>query len=69
MNTLAKATAAFSVRFESLFVPGRALVFPCDERGRVDLDRLPDRARNNYLFARAMVGKDYAAPSVMPLSA
>jgi hypothetical protein len=67
MNTRTQAIAAFAVRFESLFVPGRAFVFPCDRHGRVDLDRLPDRARNNYLFARAMVGKDFAAPCVCGL--
>jgi hypothetical protein len=64
MNANAHADSLFAVRFDSLFVPGRALIFPCDECGRVDLDALPDRARNNYLFARAMVGKDFAAPSV-----
>lgn len=54
----------FEVRFESLFDPGRAMCFPCDCQGHVDLDSLPSRARNNYLFARAMVGKDYLPPCV-----
>lgn len=54
----------FEVRFESLFDPGRAMSFPCDCKGHVDLDALPARARNNYLFARAMVGKDYLPPAV-----
>jgi hypothetical protein len=52
------------VHFESLFHAGRALVFPCDATGRVDLDALPARARSNYLYARALVGRDYAAPRV-----
>jgi hypothetical protein len=64
MNKPAHADSSFAVRFDSLFAPGRALVFPCDECGHVDLDALPERARNNYLFARAMVGKDFAAPSI-----
>jgi hypothetical protein len=32
----------------------------------VPLDSLPQRARNNYLFARAMVGREFALPQVMP---
>ncbi len=56
----------FQVRFASLYVPGRAMAFPCDDKGRVDLDALTDRARDNYLFARAMVGRDFSAPCVCP---
>ena len=52
------------IHFESLFHAGRALVFPCDAAGRVDLDALPPRARSNYLYARALVGRDYAVPRV-----
>lgn len=55
---------AFELRFDALFSQGRALVFPCDERGCVDLDTLSERARNNYLFAHAMVGKDYQSPCI-----
>jgi hypothetical protein len=56
----------FELRFESLFHPGRAMVFPCDERGCVVLDALSDKARSNYLYARAVVGREYATPAVMP---
>jgi hypothetical protein len=55
---------AFELRFWHLFIEGRALVFPCDANGRVRLDELSDRARQNYLFARALVGREYATPSV-----
>ena len=58
----------FEVRFNSLFSPGRALAFPCDAGGRVDLDALSERARNNYLFARAMVGREHATPCICPLA-
>jgi hypothetical protein len=51
------------IRYESLF-RGPALCFPCDERGDVPLDALSDRARENYLYARAVVGLEYAYPSV-----
>lgn len=52
------------LRFESLFDGGRALVFPCDEHGHVLLDRLSERARTNYLYARAVVGREYAVPEL-----
>lgn len=54
----------FQLRFHSLFHSGRALVFPCDAKGNVLLDTLSDRARENYLFARAVVGHEYATPVV-----
>jgi hypothetical protein len=50
--------------FRSLFKAGRALAFPCDARGCVDMDRLSERARHNYLYARTVVGREYAAPLV-----
>ena len=56
----------FLLRFESLFKPGRSLSFPCDAKGCVPLDRLSDRARNNYFFSRATIGRDYALPVVEP---
>jgi hypothetical protein len=56
----------FELRFQSLFDSGRGYAFPCDPAGQVDLDRLSDRARNNYLYARAMVGRELAVPAVRP---
>lgn len=53
------------LRFESLFNQGRALAFPCDERGQVELDALTERARRNYLYARAVVGREFAMPTVV----
>ncbi|BDI05744.1 hypothetical protein [Sphaerotilus microaerophilus] len=58
------AHAAYEVRFESLFHPGRGLTFPCDAQGRVALHRLPDRARENYRRAQSQVGVEYATPAV-----
>jgi len=55
---------SFEVSYVSLFMPGRALAFPCDASGHVDIDALSDKARLNYFFARAMVGRDYSLPSV-----
>jgi hypothetical protein len=56
----------FELRFQSLFNSGRGYSFPCDPKGLVDLDQLSDGARNNYLYARAMVGRELAFPAVRP---
>ena len=57
-------TKQFELRFQSLFDSGSGFAFPCDPSGRVDLDCLSERARNNYLYARAMVGRELAVPAV-----
>jgi hypothetical protein len=57
--------SAYQVRFQSLFHEGRALCFPCDPQGKVDMDALSSAAIRNYLFARAMVGREYAVPAVV----
>ncbi|MEK8034129.1 hypothetical protein AACH06_25165 [Ideonella sp. DXS29W] len=56
----------FELRFQSLFNQGRAMVFPCDEQGQVDIDALSERARENYLYARAVIGFEFATPAVTP---
>lgn len=56
----------FELRFQSLFHEGRALVFPCDAAGQVKLDALSERARENYLYARVVIGREYAVPAVVP---
>lgn len=59
----ADGQAGFEIRFQSLFHEGRAMSFPCDGQGRVDCDALSQRAKDNYLFARAMVGREFGAPT------
>jgi len=54
------------IRYQSLFNTGRYLTFPCDSEGHVPLDLLSERALENYLYARAVVGREYAYPSVVP---
>ena len=54
----------YELHFPSLFDAGRALAFPCDAFGVVDLDRLSDRARTNYLYAKRVVGLEYGHPRV-----
>ncbi len=58
--------ASYEIRFQSLFDAGRALCFPCDAQGHVPMDALSERARDNYLYARAVVGREYAYPCVRP---
>jgi hypothetical protein len=60
------ALTQFELRFQSLFDSGRGYSFPCDPEGHVDLDQLSDRARNNYLYARAVIGRELAVPAVRP---
>jgi hypothetical protein len=64
-ETMKRADCAeFELRFQSLFDAGRAYAFPCDAKGHVDMDRLSDRARTNYLYARTVVGREVLTPSV-----
>jgi hypothetical protein len=58
------ALQRYEIRFRSLSGEDRALAFPCDAQGHVLMDSLSDRARNNYLFARAVIGREYALPAV-----
>jgi hypothetical protein len=55
------------IKFRSLFNASKSLIFPCDSEGRVPLDDLSERARENYLYARAVVGREYAFPAVIAL--
>jgi hypothetical protein len=56
----------FELRFQSLFDSGRALVFPCDAAGQVDIDALSPRARDRYLWARALIGREFGYPKACP---
>ena len=59
------ATAVgYELRFQSLFQEGRALAFPCDAQGQVDLDALSEKARLNYFYAHALIGREFARPAV-----
>ena len=58
--------SAYELRFDSLFTEGRALCFPCDATGQVNLEALSQRARDNYLRARSVVGREFSTPAVLP---
>lgn len=59
-----ESSTSFQLCFRSLFDSGRGYAFPCDPKGHVDLDQMSERARNNYFYARAMIGKELAYPAV-----
>lgn len=60
----ATQAAQHELHFPSLFQPGRGVVVPCDAAGHVDIDGLTERQKLSYLAARAMIGREYAYPSV-----
>ena len=68
MNTsIASRTdeARFELRYQSLSPHRCGFAFPCDAQGQVNLDELSESARENYLYARAMVGRDLLQPQVL----
>jgi hypothetical protein len=56
----------YELRFRSLFQPGRGFSFDCDSNGNVDLDALSERALENYLYARTVIGREFFIPVVQP---
>ena len=61
----ATQATSFELRFQSIFQEGRALSFPCDAAGHVDLDALSERARNNYFYVRSVIGREFELPAVL----
>jgi hypothetical protein len=61
----ASAPSHYELRFQSLYDAGRAYAFPCDAAGHVDMDALSSTARDNYLYARTVVGREFSIPAVM----
>lgn len=64
MNTTSQRRPHYELRFQSMFHQGRGWSFPCDAEGHVDMDAMSDRSRENYLFARAMIGLEVGMPRV-----
>ena len=64
--TATHTSHAYELRFHALFADHRSFSFPCDATGRVDMDLLSERALNNYLYARAMMGMEVSWPDVRP---
>lgn len=57
------------LRFASIFDSGRGCCFPCDAGGHVDLDVPSERLRNYCFYARAVAGRELAAPAVRAVPA
>jgi hypothetical protein len=60
------AKGGFRVCFRTALPSGCRNSFPCDPRGNVDMDRLSDSSRRDYLFARIMARRDCLEPQVVP---
>jgi len=63
-STLATNAPRYELRFAGLFDRGHGFAFPCDAAGHVDLDKLSDCVRRNYLYARAVVGRELSIPTI-----
>lgn len=57
------------LRFLPRFGDQRRLVFPCNTAGHVEIDKLGEHERVDYLFARALRGRDCSVEIVMALDA
>ncbi|NML18214.1 hypothetical protein [Azohydromonas caseinilytica] len=68
MSDTTASPVRYEMRFQFLFNAGRAYAFPCDAQGHVNLDALSERARNNYFFARSVLGRDVATPVVQAVA-
>ena len=65
MDTLTQARdRTHELHFASLRNASCALSFPCDAEGRVPMDTLSERARSNYFYARAVIGREFAWPVI-----
>ena len=63
-STSAASQSRYELLFACLFRPGRGYAFPCDAEGNVAIDDLCDRRRDNYFYARAVVGRELSTPMV-----
>ena len=61
---MTESSTQFQLCFRALSASGNSFAFPCNPQGQVDLDQMSERARNNYFYARAMMGREVAYPAV-----
>ena len=66
-SAIAACEARYELRFTGLINRGRGFSFPCDATGHVEIDKLADRVRINYFYARAAVGVELSVPIVLPV--
>lgn len=65
---MSEASQRFRLVYQSISGSLGSYSFPCNPHGEVDLNLLDDRSRNNYLFARAMMGRAMKLPTVVGVS-
>ena len=65
---MSTAQMQFELRFTCLTGTGSGYSFPCDHAGCVDMDRLSDRDRLDYLFARGSVGYVLSSPAALAIT-
>lgn len=53
------------LQFESLSGSGQTRTFPCDVSGHVNMNLLADHALYEYLYVRALIGREFSAPRVL----
>jgi len=58
--------STFQIHFQPLVAQCRTVAFPCDAHGNVDMDRLSETGRCDYLFARVMIRRQRLRPEVVP---
>jgi hypothetical protein len=56
----------YELCFRPLFDNRQGYAFPCDAAGHVDIDALSFKARQNYFFARTVIGRELSMPAVQP---
>ena len=54
----------YELRIQSFLDERDVLTFPCDASGYADMDAMDAATRNRYLYARALVGIEYAMARV-----
>ncbi len=56
----------YTLFFRSILMAGRGYKFPCDANGGVQLQAMSARLRQNYLYAKGLVGLELLSPVVEP---
>ena len=54
----------YELVFKPLLADGRGYAFRCDACGNVNIDALSDGAREAYLYARTVIGRNLSVPTV-----
>jgi hypothetical protein len=64
-----RRTERYELRFARIGGATRGFSVPCDAQGSVDLDALAEVDRNDYFFARTVIGREFHAPRACRVSA